>query len=318
MKLSIIVPVYNTEEYIVRCISSLLRQDFDDYEIIIVNDGTTDHAMEVLDRNVSSDKIIVRNQENGGQSLARNEGLKLAHGDYVWFVDSDDWINDNCLKDICFQLGGCDILYFNQYYKSTCSSESIKTKMIEAETGAELCKKDILVGPHFYIIRRGFLTQYDYSFPVGLYHEDNLYIPTVLYKAQVIKSYQPPVYHNYYNPHSTTNIVNPKRCYDLMTIAERLKLFAETKVTETDSLNWGGHFISDTMNGALALSLKCEPQVRHDLGLFVGSHRDLLKYLCYAPKMPTRIMGWLSYYLHIPIVPLYQFLSVLRYKNYTR
>ena len=84
MKLSIVVPVYNTEKYIVKCISSLLVQDYDDYEIIIVNDGSPDKAMEVLNNNLLSEKIIKVNLANGGLSFARNEGMKLANGEYIW------------------------------------------------------------------------------------------------------------------------------------------------------------------------------------------------------------------------------------------
>lgn len=313
MTLSIIVPVYNTEKYIVRCIDSLLRQDFDDYEVILVNDGTTDRALETLQEHVDSDKIIIRNQEHGGQSLARNEGMKMAGGDYVWFIDSDDWVEENCLKEICASLDGCDILYFNQYYESGDSADSAVIKENNANTGKELCKQDVMVGPPFYIYRRAFLIERGLSFAEGLFHEDNLFTPIALYNARSVKPYNKPVYHKYTNPSSTTRTLNPKRCYDLMVIAERLSRFANDWVSENDRWAWG-HFIADTMNGALALSQQCDKSVKNDLEAFFRSHPELFDYLCHARKIPTRIMGLLAKNLHIPLVRLYGLLYIIRYQ----
>ena len=313
MKLSIIVPVYNTEKYIVRCIVSLLCQDFDDYEIIIVNDGTTDKAMEVLCENVHSNKIIVKNQQNGGLSYARNEGLKLASGEYVWFVDSDDWINDNCLKGICSELDNCDVLYFNQYYESSYSSDVVVSKAYNDRIGRTLCKKDVMVATHSYIYRRDFLVHNDLSFAVGLFHEDNLFTSIALYTAQTVKPYNLPVYHRFSNPESITHTIMPKRCYDLMSVAEKQDKFAKMKVSDSDLWEWG-HFVADTINGALALSLRCDSGVRRDLNAFINSHRDLLDYLCNSSKIPTRIMGLLAKKMNLPLVSLYQFLSIFRYK----
>ena len=116
MKLSIVVPVYNVEKYIVRCISSLISQDYDDYEIIIVNDGTPDNSIEVLTSKISDERITIIHQENGGLSSARNVGMHHANGEYIWFVDSDDWVEKNCLSGFSPLLNGCDVLYFNKYF----------------------------------------------------------------------------------------------------------------------------------------------------------------------------------------------------------
>ena len=99
-KLSIIVPVYNVEKYIRPCIESIFRQGLDDadFEVIIVNDGTKDRSMEIISSIISQHKnITVINQENQGLSVARNNGIKKAIGNYILFVDSDDLIVDHCL-----------------------------------------------------------------------------------------------------------------------------------------------------------------------------------------------------------------------------
>lgn len=92
-KISIIVPVYNVEEYIHRCIDSILAQTFTDFELILVNDGSPDQCGKICDEYAENDsRIKVIHKKNGGLSDARNAGLEIAQGEYIGFVDSDDWI----------------------------------------------------------------------------------------------------------------------------------------------------------------------------------------------------------------------------------
>ena len=92
-KVSIIVPVYNVEKYLKRCLESLVNQTLKDIEIICVNDGSTDGSLAILNEYVrNDDRIVVINQENSGQSVARNRGIDVAKGEYIGFVDSDDWV----------------------------------------------------------------------------------------------------------------------------------------------------------------------------------------------------------------------------------
>jgi glycosyltransferase involved in cell wall biosynthesis len=93
-KISIVVPIYNVEKYLNRCLDSLLSQSIKDIEIIAVNDGSTDQSAEVLAEYAAKDKrVIVINKENDGVSFARNFGIKKAQGDFIGFVDPDDWID---------------------------------------------------------------------------------------------------------------------------------------------------------------------------------------------------------------------------------
>ena len=106
-KLSFIVPVYNMEEYVGRCLNSLLNQDipFTEYEIIVVNDGSTDSSLKILHEYAEKHaNIRIVTQENKGLSAARNIGLREATGEYIWHIDSDDWIVENCasrLLELC-------------------------------------------------------------------------------------------------------------------------------------------------------------------------------------------------------------------------
>ena len=99
MKLSFVIPVYNVGEYLSKCLESILNQPFQNFEIICINDGSTDNSPEIL-KKYECEKIVVINKENEGSGIARNIGLEKAKGEYVWFVDGDDWIEDNCLENL--------------------------------------------------------------------------------------------------------------------------------------------------------------------------------------------------------------------------
>lgn len=93
-KVSIIVPVYNVEKYLRKCLDSLINQTLKAIEIICINDGSTDKSLEILEEYKNRDsRIILLNQENSGQSVARNRGIEIAKGEYLGFVDPDDWID---------------------------------------------------------------------------------------------------------------------------------------------------------------------------------------------------------------------------------
>ncbi|MCT8137621.1 glycosyltransferase family 2 protein [Anaerobacillus sp. CMMVII] len=102
MKVSIIVPVYNTKKYLKRCLDSLINQSLEDIEIIIVNDGSTDDSQKVINKYHKKypTKIVPIVKENGGPGIARNYGIKKAKGDYLGFVDSDDWVDPSMFKKL--------------------------------------------------------------------------------------------------------------------------------------------------------------------------------------------------------------------------
>lgn len=114
-KISIIVPIYNAEKYIDKCIESIINQTFKDIEIILINDGSSDGSRNIIDRYAKKDKrIIAIYQENSGPSVARNKGIKIAKGKYIGFVDSDDYIEEtmyeelyNLVNDNNIQVGMC-------------------------------------------------------------------------------------------------------------------------------------------------------------------------------------------------------------------
>lgn len=116
MTFSIIIPVYNVEKYIRECLDSIVKQSFTDYEVILVDDGSTDSSGAICDEYAAKyDSISVIHQENGGAASARNEGIKAAKGEWIWFVDSDDFISEDALKvlDFAFSKYKADMYCFN-------------------------------------------------------------------------------------------------------------------------------------------------------------------------------------------------------------
>ena len=99
IKVSVIVPIYNSEKYLKKCIDSILNQSLKEIEVILVNDGSTDGGMRIMEEYSKNDpRVVILNLKNGGPGKARNEGIKIAKGEYLSFVDSDDYIEMEFLE----------------------------------------------------------------------------------------------------------------------------------------------------------------------------------------------------------------------------
>lgn len=115
MLVSIIVPVFNTHEYLDNCLYSLRNQTYSDIEIIIVNDGSTDNSALVCEKHLNEDnRVTIINKKNGGISSSRNEGIKNAHGDFICFVDSDDFVEKDFVERLLYEMdrNNADIVEF--------------------------------------------------------------------------------------------------------------------------------------------------------------------------------------------------------------
>lgn len=177
--LSIIVPIYNVAPYLAEALDSLLDQDITEYEILCVNDGSTDASPEILDRYAEQhSRIRVFHKENGGIASARNLGLAQAKGKYIWFVDGDDLIVPNCLGKMkaLIQAEGCQRLAFRNY--------NFQERMTPEEWDA--CRRGTLPESDFWgeavvwlsVLDRAFLEGNGMNFrhPEVLYREDGLFM----------------------------------------------------------------------------------------------------------------------------------------------
>ena len=108
--LSVIIPVYNAEKYLRKCVKSILSQRYKDFELILIDDGSTDQSFKLCNAFQAEDnRVHVIHKENGGVSSARNRGLDVAQGEYITFIDSDDWINPDLLERLMAQIGQADM-----------------------------------------------------------------------------------------------------------------------------------------------------------------------------------------------------------------
>lgn len=158
-KLSIIVPVYNVEKYINKCIDSILNQTFWDFELLLIDDGSTDNSGKICDEYAKRDKrIVCVHKENGGVSAARNKGLDIAKGDYIGFVDGDDYIHKDMYKELIYHLekDNADVsicsatLVFGNYNKSEantgevyffCGKKTCYENLLLNNFGFSICNK---------------------------------------------------------------------------------------------------------------------------------------------------------------------------------
>ena len=193
IKISIIIPIYNVEQYIEKCLISILKRSYKNLEIILVNDGTKDNSMKVIEHYLLDSRIKVINKENGGLSSARNRGLEIARGDYIAFIDSDDWIEINKLIKLCeiIERENLDIIIGNG--ESYPSKEKIhKKNYLGIKPGIELFKemlkkKDYLETVWKCIYSRKFLQENNIKFKEGLLHEDTPFMFECLIKASKAK-----------------------------------------------------------------------------------------------------------------------------------
>lgn len=189
-KFSIIVPVYNTEKYLKRCLDSIKSQTFKDYEVIIVNDGSTDNSSDIISK--YSYKVI--NQENQGLSMARNNGVKTSIGDYLIFLDSDDYIEKDLLEEINNSLSNNPDLVRYQIKEVFDNKSDINYEEIsfDNKNGVEAFK--LITNYHFvenawaYAIKREFYLKERFSFKKGTYHEDFGLMPLVIIKSKIVNS----------------------------------------------------------------------------------------------------------------------------------
>lgn len=203
---SVVVPVYNVEKYVTESVESVLANEQVEFEILCINDGSTDSSLKVIkELEAKYDCIKVVSQENRGLSATRNKGIRMASGKYVYFLDSDDKIGKDALKHLFDYLekDNLDVLYFSgkSFYETEKLAEEHKNyDTIYLRTGnydgfcggLELMKRlreqqDYAVSACVQIVRRDFLLEHDIFFYEGIIHEDNLFTFQVLLNAKRAK-----------------------------------------------------------------------------------------------------------------------------------
>lgn len=245
MQLSIIVPVYNVEKYILKCLRSILNMDIspDNYEIIIINDGSTDSSIQLLEPVLEGLlNVLIINQENRGLGAARNAGLKVAKGNYVYFLDSDDYVDtknfvrlfkDNYQRNVDVIMGNAVWDYGNDKVKCFFLKQREELELSGVDFFNSFYKEvSTMVWRSFY--RRSFLLDKNLFFTEDIYFEDMNWTPKVLISANRIV-YRNMFFYNYVQRNGSIikSSYSKKKFEDILYICKDVLRFASTVDLET-------------------------------------------------------------------------------------
>lgn len=245
MKLSVIVPCYNTAKYVEKCLDSIIENKVDDMEIIVINDGSTDNTLDILKKYQKKYPKIIKiiNKENGGLSSARNAGLEVARGDYISFIDSDDYIEKDMYKNMLqkanntFDIAVCGV---NMVYEAY-------TKQIDSGLKKDMLDKDeikTVMNDWFTVVwnkiyKRELLK--NMAFKKGIWYEDVEFLYRLLPKIKsigIIDGY----YYNYIQrPNSITYTYNSKLYHLIENFDGILEYYQKNKLYDEykDELEYG-------------------------------------------------------------------------------
>ena len=251
MKLSIIIPVYNVEAYVGECLSSVFdtTASFDDFEVIVVNDGTEDGSMDVVRQFSDRPNLIILEQENLGVSAARNFGLDRAKGEYVWFVDSDDWLVEDGVGKVLRLLvdrPGVEVLVSPLLRSNNNHPKEVELDYQIDHERLMLGKEAFRSGPiqgfgwimRYVLLRSMLMPNYWLRFPVGLLHEDSYFGAVIMYSAhRVIVLPDPLYYYRVNRPESITSSSIVERSRGRVEVYRRLMVFMIKRVDPED-WNW--------------------------------------------------------------------------------
>lgn len=229
LNMSIVIPVYNVEEYIEECIKSVITQTLTNIEIIVINDGSTDNSLEKI-KGINDNRIKLINKENGGLSSARNRGISEAKGQYVLFLDSDDFlVCDNCLKEV-YELAvlrdvdmvECKYDLYNNEGLVESRGKYLKKFKYEYTDIDEYIEKLIninFIPVCFKVFKLDVILNNNLKFKEGFLHEDEDFMPRLVLNINSIAIYNKPFYAYRIREGSITKTRSKKRTDDMLKIS---------------------------------------------------------------------------------------------------
>lgn len=228
MRFSIIIPVYNVEKYIRKCMQTVMEQTFRDYEVIVVDDETPDNSMAIVEAFAEKypGMIQIIHQKNTRQGGARKRGVQQARGEYILFVDSDDYVSPKLLEtvDQYLRRESCDILGF-QYQKVTEDGKLLQTEGLGSlRPGRYIPRKNreimlLPVGPVLKAYRREFYVNSDFSFPEKLRYEDMM-IKVLLAQAESVLLVEDCLYYYVQSSSSSIRQKASSKMLDILTVTD--------------------------------------------------------------------------------------------------
>lgn len=232
--LSIIIPVYNVEAYLDKCLISVLDSGIDSscYEVIAINDGSTDGSLDILlNYEKLYSNLTVISQPNSGLGSTRNKGASLANGEYIWFVDSDDWITPDAIENLISVVitEKPDIINIDFEHSSGDKSPVLNNAIAGTHySGIDYLLMSIVQNPaQYYIINTKFYRQFKLCFLETIYHEDSLFTPLALSLANKVIFLEKIcyIYNIRENSIMTSGGNNFKHADDMLTVVTKLSDF---------------------------------------------------------------------------------------------
>lgn len=316
--LSIIIPAYNSEKYIEKCIMSCINQDLpqEKYEIIVVDDGSTDNTKQIINKlQAKYDCIKYYYQDNAAQGAARNNGLSKAQGKYIWFVDSDDWIEEDCLSLILnrlenFSLTGVLVAHatcYRTHMGKWCDFDEDKIL-----TGKEvLTDKRFFISPTYAIWEKKYLLDYNLKFKERIFHEDTEFYPRLFYNASRIGAISKVCYYVYLNPTSTTRKINPKRAYDMLSVIKYIDTFKSEIIKENEVIQNMCDYIAMNINVILFNTFKMDKTEQKNINRLLFENKYLFKNLLNSRILKYKIEGYLFSIFPKNVITIYKLMQSL-------
>lgn len=297
--LSIIIPAYNAEPFIERCIRSCEAQDIscDKYEIIVVDDGSTDATKDIVTRlSVEFENIRYIYQENARQGAARNNGLRNAHGDCIWYVDADDWISPNCLLGILSRINTNNLEGLAVGHATHHASHVDKWRSFDESRimeGKDMLANGIyLISPTYTIWQREYMLRNNIFYVERQFHEDTEMVPRMYYPAQRVGFWNEVCYNVLWNMSSTTREVPKQRPFDLVKACCSLSRFVDS-IDDARIINTIRYYIAVSINAALYNTYKMNVSDISDLDRHLYDNRHLFYHLLKASGIKYRVEGLL-------------------------
>lgn len=318
MELSIIIPVYKVEEYLRDCLDSCLHQGTspNDYELICVNDGSPDNCGLILEEySAKYSNIRVITQQNQGLSMARNNGLKVAMGEYIWFIDSDDWVEPNALNLISKALQNKpEILEIGFNYAWT--DRVIRNQSFRwdnAISGREAYLKNGIATPaQFTIVKRSLLNDNDLKFYPDILHEDTEYKPKLAILANTAACIDIPIYN--YRQRESGSIMSTysiRNARDLITSCRSLIEFISNRKYNKQEHEVIGDAIGANVNHLLNRLAHYKGEKRNIINI-MKENRDLINWLNRSRKLKYRFEAYIFCFNFKFALNLLQFLQIHR------
>ena len=228
-KVSVIVPIYNVEKYLPKCLDSLINQTLDDIEIILVNDGSTDNSGNIAKEYKAkyNDKFIYLEKENGGLSDARNFGIPYAKGEYIAFLDSDDYIEEDAYKKMYEKVKKEDADYIECDFIWEYPNKQIIDKRIEYIDKKDMVAKVRVVAWNK-LIKRELIIKNNITFPKGLRYEDIEFTYKLIPFLQKVSYIDKPFVHYVQRNNSIANVQNEKTA-DIFIILDNVEKYYKEK-----------------------------------------------------------------------------------------